>query len=303
MSHEKPELWSNVHQASKIYFLPNLFTAGNLFFGFVSIVLCMRGRFDPQTETAFNKIAGIFVDINEKTDPSTSYYVLAILCILMSVFCDALDGRVARASGKSSLFGKEFDSIADSIAFGVAPCILTFLLTLNPLRDFSPKMQSFVGIAGWFVAFTYLLCGCVRLARFNVLTCPYIVGSEKYEKGDFSGLPVPAAAGAVSSIALTMMHFELWSYTFLIAPLILVISFLMVSNIPYPSFKHIQWTSSARIRTFVVFVMCLFLLVYLGVYSFTIIFLGYIAYAPLKYAPKFFKIVKYLFRKRFKQPQ
>jgi Phosphatidylserine synthase len=299
MNHEKPELWTNVHQASKIYFLPNLFTAGNLFFGFASIVLCMRGRFDPQTETILNKIAGIFVDITPESAPGTAYYVLAVLCILMSVLCDALDGRVARASGKSSLFGKEFDSIADAISFAAAPCILTFLLILDPAHNYSQKMQGIIGIVGWFVAFMYLLCGCVRLARFNVLTCPYIMGSEKYEKGDFCGLPVPAAAGAVSSIALTMLYFDLWKYTSLIAPLILIIAFLMVSNIPYPSFKHIKWTSSARIRSFVILVMVLFLLVYMGVYSFTVIFLAYIFYAPLRYLPKFWKILQYMYRRKF----
>ncbi len=295
MNDDKPQLWSNVHQASKIYILPNLFTAGNLFFGFVSIVLCMRGKFDAQTDTALHSIAKIFVDITDETPASTSYYVVAILAILMSVLCDMLDGRVARASGKSSLFGKEFDSIADAISFGVAPCILTFLLTLNPSHEFaSPVLKSWMSFLAWFVAFTYLLCGCVRLARFNVLTCPYIMGSEKYEKGDFCGLPVPGAAGAMSSIALTMLAFDLWKYTFFIVPLMLLISFLMVSNIPYPTFKHVNWTVSNRIRSFVLFIAILFLIVKLGVYSFTIIFLAYILIPPLRYVPKLFKILNYL---------
>lgn len=300
MQDEKKELWANVHQASKIYFLPNLFTAGNLFFGFASIVLCMRGRFDAQTETIIHNIAGLFVKIDISLNPSASYYVVAILCILMSVLCDCFDGRVARLTGKSSMFGKEFDSIADSIAFGVAPCLLTFLLTLSPLNNYSPKIQSVISILGWFVAFIYLLCACVRLSRFNVLTCPYINGSEKYEKGDFCGLPVPAAAGGMSSIALTMLYFDLWQYTLFIVPLMLMISFLMVSNIPYSSFKHIEWTKGMRIRGFVMFISIAFLIVYLGVYSFTIIFMAYIFYAPIKYSPRLLKIINYLVRKRYK---
>ena len=299
MNSEKPALWANVHQASKIYILPNFFTAGNLFFGFVSIVLCMRGRFDPHTESALHSIANLFVKTNPDTNPSASYYVIAILAILLSVFCDALDGRVARASGKTSLFGKEFDSLADAVAFGVAPCLLTFLLTLNPMRQLSPDMQNTFGALGWFVAFIYLLCGCIRLARFNVLTCPYITGHEKYEKGDFSGLPVPAAAGAMSSIALTMMHFELWDYTLWCVPIMLMISFLMISNIPYPSFKHVNWDTSTRIRGFVLIVACICLILYLGMYSFTVIFLSYIAYPPIKYMPKFFRIVRYMIRRKF----
>ncbi|MDX8414624.1 CDP-diacylglycerol--serine O-phosphatidyltransferase [Intestinicryptomonas porci] len=304
MTQEKPALWSNVHQASKIYILPNFFTAGNLFFGFLSIILCMRGRFDAQTESAIHTIANFFVKTDPKTNPSASYYVVAILAILLSVFCDALDGRVARASGKTSLFGKEFDSIADSIAFGVAPSLLTFLLTLNPMHEqFSERMQSFISPIGWFVAFIYLLCGCIRLARFNVITNPYIAGHEKYEKGDFSGLPVPAAAGAMSSIALTMLHLDLWNYTLWIVPVMLLISFLMISNIPYPSFKHINWNTSARIRSFVAIIACIFLIIYMGVYSFTIIFLLYILIPPMMYLPKLYSILSYLFGKKLKKTE
>ena len=301
MAGEENKLWRNVHQASKIYLLPNFFTAGNLFFGFVSIVLCMRGRFDPHTESTLHNLANLFVKTDPVKNPSTSYYVVSILAILMSVFCDALDGRVARASGKTSLFGKEFDSLADAVAFGVAPCMLTFLLTLNPMYQLglSVEMQNMFGAMGWFVAFIYLLCGCIRLARFNILTNPYIQGHEKYEKGDFSGLPVPAAAGAMASIALTMLRLDLWNYTICIVPVMLIISFLMVSNIPYPSFKHINWDTSARLRSFVLLVACIGLIFYLGMYSFTIIFLSYILYPPIKYLPKLLKIVRYIYKRRF----
>ncbi|MBR4597469.1 MAG: CDP-diacylglycerol--serine O-phosphatidyltransferase [Opitutales bacterium] len=294
MNQEKPKLWANVHQASKIYILPNFFTAGNLFFGFVSIILCMRGRFAAsESHSAIHGLANIFVEVDPAKNPSASYYVVAILAILLSVFCDALDGRVARASGKTSLFGKEFDSLADAVAFGVAPCLLTFLLTLNP-EQASESLKSYIAPLGWFVAFIYLLCGCIRLARFNVITNPYIAGHEKYEQGDFSGLPVPAAAGAMSSIALTMLSLNLWSYTLWIVPVMLLISFLMISNIPYPSFKHVNWDASARIRSFVAIIACILLIIKMGVYSFTIIFLLYIAIPPLKYAPKLFSIIKYI---------
>lgn len=298
MNQENPKLWANVHQASKIYILPNFFTAGNLFFGFVSIILCMRGRFAAsESHASIDGIANLFVDIDPSKNPSASYYVVAILAILLSVFCDALDGRVARASGKTSLFGKEFDSLADAVAFGVAPCLLTFLLTLNP-EQASESLKSYIAPLGWFVAFIYLLCGCIRLARFNVITNPYIAGHEKYEQGDFSGLPVPAAAGAMSSIALTMLSLDLWSYTLWIVPVMLLISLLMISNIPYPSFKHINWDTSARIRSFVAIIACMLLIIKMGVYSFTIIFLLYIIIPPLMYLPKLVSIVKYMAKRK-----
>ena len=265
-----------------------------MFFGFVSIILCMRGRFAAsETHSSIDGIANLFVDIDPSKNPSASYYVVAILAILLSVFCDALDGRVARASGKTSLFGKEFDSLADAVAFGVAPCLLTFLLTLNP-EQASESLKSYIAPLGWFVAFIYLLCGCIRLARFNVITNPYIAGHEKYEQGDFSGLPVPAAAGAMSSIALTMLSLDLWNYTLWIVPVMLLISLLMISNIPYPSFKHINWDTSARIRTFVAIIACILLIIKMGVYSFTIIFLLYIIIPPLMYFPKLVSIIKYM---------
>lgn len=128
-------LWENVHQASKIYILPNSFTAGNLFFGFLSIILCIQGKFNAaSTDRTIDHIAALITpNYTAGADAqSTGYYVLAIICILASFMCDALDGRVARASGKTSLFGKEFDSLADSVSFGIAPCLLMYFLILQP---------------------------------------------------------------------------------------------------------------------------------------------------------------------------
>lgn len=297
MNEKNDNLWANVHQASKIYLLPNFFTAGNLFFGFVSIMLCIHGRFDP-VESEVQQLSYLILPSLKGQDISYSYFLLAIVCILMSVFCDALDGRVARASGRSSLFGKEFDSIADAISFGVAPCLLTYLMILKPMAELPESIHNFMNSSGWIVGFIYLLCACVRLSRFNVLTCPYIVGHEKYEKGDFCGLPAPGAAGAVSSIALTLMSLDLKEFALLLIPLMLLISFFMVSNIPYPSFKHINWNLSARFRTFVIIIACILIIILLKEYSFSVIFLSYVFYPPLKYAPKMFKIVKYISKRK-----
>ncbi len=301
MSNQKKEgLWENVHQASRIYLLPNFFTAGNLFFGFLSVVCCIRAKFEVDLSMApsVQKFSAfIFRFLPENSDISTSYYALAILCILASFLCDALDGRVARASGKSSLFGKEFDSIADSVSFGFAPCMLMYFLVLQPTTVSHESFINLFNSTGWIVGFLFLLCACVRLSRFNVLTNPYIVGHEKYEKGDFCGLPAPAAAGTVATIALTLLSLKIDNYAILLLPLMILISFLMISNIPYPSFKHINWTISTRFRTFVLIITAVILILSFKEYSLAMLFLAYVFYAPIKYSPRMLKILSYRIKK------
>ena len=302
-NNKKPEqsLWENVHQASKIFILPNSFTAGNLFFGFLSIILCVQGKFNAaSTDRTIDHIAALITPnyTAAVTGASTGYYVLAIICILAAFFCDALDGRVARASGKTSLFGKEFDSLADSVSFGIAPCLLMFFLILQPTENMSGTWHRLLQNTGWLIGFIFMLCASIRLARFNVLTNPYINGHEKYEKGDFSGLPAPAAAGTVASIALTMLSFDLQAYSPLLIPLMLLIAWLMISNFPYPSFKHINWTTSMRFRSFVALIICIILIVALRECSFAIIFLAYVFYPPIKYTPRILRIFSYLRKQR-----
>jgi CDP-diacylglycerol--serine O-phosphatidyltransferase len=290
----------NVHQESKIYILPNTFTAGNLFFGFLAIILCIQGKFNAdKAGESITKIAELITPSSATISNSTGYYLLAILCILASFFCDALDGRVARMSGKTSLFGKEFDSLADSVSFGIAPCMLMYFLVLQPLDGMKESYATLLKNTGWLIGFVYMLCATIRLARFNILTNPYIAGYEKYEHGDyFSGLPAPAAAGAVASIALTMLSLNLHGIIpILLIPLMLMIAWFMISNIPYPSFKHINWTTSMRFRSFVALIVGILLIVVMREYSFAIIFLLYIFYAPIKYLPRAVKILSYKAKK------
>ncbi len=299
MKSEK-KLWNNVHQASKIYILPNAFTSGNLFFGFLSIILCIQGKFNfDSQDRAIDVLAQLITPASTapQAGVGTGYYLLAIICILMSFLCDAFDGRVARASGKLSLFGKEFDSLADSVSFGIAPCILMYFLILNPSDDMSATMKSLVRNTGWLIGFIFMLCAAIRLGRFNVLTNPYIEGHEKYEMGDFSGLPAPAAAGAVASIALTMLSFNLTAFMPILIPLMLLISWFMVSNIPYPSFKHINWTTSTKFRSFVAIIVCILLIISFRECSFALIFLAYVFYPPIKYLPRAKRIIAYKIKK------
>ena len=301
MSHQK-KLWKNVHQASKIYILPNAFTAGNLFFGFLSIILCIQGKFNNcSQDRAIDVLAQLIAPSSTASVCGAGYFMLAILCILMAFLCDAFDGRVARASGKLSLFGKEYDSLADLVSFGVAPCLLMYFLILQPTDAMSKAYTSFIANTGWLIGFLFMLCSSIRLARFNVLTNPYIEGHEKYEMGDFSGLPAPAAAGAVASIALTMLSFDLTKFMPILIPLMVLISCFMVSNIPYPSFKHINWTTSAKFRSFVAIIVCVLLIIYFRECSFALIFLAYVFYPPIKYLPRAKRILSYKIKKLKKQ--
>ncbi|MEZ5431412.1 MAG: CDP-alcohol phosphatidyltransferase family protein [Verrucomicrobiales bacterium] len=152
----------------KIYLLPNLMTAGNLACGFWAIVKIFEGMRNP--------------------DGGTNPYYIAIASILGACLFDSLDGRIARIKGQESLFGREFDSIADIVSFGLAPALLVMDIVL---RDFDARL-------GWTIAFIYLLCGGMRLARFNCLAAMNPGSSSK----DFVGFPIPAAAGLIASLTV-----------------------------------------------------------------------------------------------------
>ena len=168
----------NVTQASRIYFLPNLMTAGNLFCGFVAVIKCIQAR--------------LLTDGGEYATSHADVCLRALStprrcgCILAAVVFDSLDGRLARMGGRTSLFGAEFDSLADVVSFGMAPALMVFFLILAPREDYQ-WFREF----GWFIAFIYLLCGAVRLARFNVITNPLLHRAEAESNKDFVGLPIP----------------------------------------------------------------------------------------------------------------
>ena len=260
----------NVTQASRIYFLPNLMTAGNLFCGFVAVIKCIQARLE---EIAPGTYAPHSV---------AELYRQAVWFILAAVIFDSLDGRLARLGGRESLFGAEFDSLADVISFGVAPALMMFFLILSPTQGYPIFRQ-----IGWFVGFIYLLCAAVRLARFNVITNP-LLHPPKDSSKDFVGLPVPAAAGTVVSLVLLMLHLSGENLVFhklvLVLPvLLLVIAVLMVSTIRYPSFKQVDWQTRTRFRTFVFITIiagCIFWLQELALVS---LFLTYIFFGIIRH--------------------
>ena len=273
-SAHNPPSYRDAREASHIYLLPNSLTAGNLFFGFLAILRCIQAR--------------------DATIPGqeASYFTQAVWFILLAVICDALDGRVARLGGRESLFGKEFDSIADIISFGLAPALMVIFLILSP----SGQHEYFLQI-GWLIGFIYLLCSGVRLARFNVLTHPMLPPDEQM-KGtkDFLGLPVPAAAGMIASLVLVLTSYELHWLSLLLPPFMLAIAVLMVSNIHYPSFKNIDWQTSTRFRTFILLIIGLGLIFTFRKFAFAILFFGYIAYGPLRHLFRVWRAKKRLHR-------
>lgn len=253
--------YNDAAEASRIYLLPNSLTAGNLFFGFLAILSCIQA--------------------NNAADPDVvqHHFSQAVWFILFAVICDALDGRVARLGGRESLFGKEFDSLADIISFGVAPALMTIFLILSPTEKYPFFLHT-----GWLIAFVYLLCAGVRLARFNVLTHPMLPPAQRLRGSkDFQGLPVPAAAGMVASLVLVLNSFDLRALTVLLPVLLLAIAVLMISNIPYPSFKHIDWQTRTRFRTFIYLIFGLGLIYMMKELAFALLFLAYIAYGPIRY--------------------
>lgn len=252
----------------RIYILPSLFTAGNLFFGFLAIIRCIQAKYG--TEAGFSP---------------THYYTQAVWFILLAFICDALDGRVARLGGQESLFGKEFDSIADVVSFGVAPALMMFFLILSPSEGYPVFRQ-----IGWLIGFIYLLCASVRLARFNVVTHPLLPESEQQTSDDFIGLPVPPAAAMIASLVLVMTKLDSRFVWLCMPPLMLLTSWLMVSNIPYPSFKNIDGQTQVKFRAFLFLVILVATVFIFKEVTFTLLFLSYIFYGLIRHISKKFKL-------------
>ena len=187
-----------------IYLLPNLFTSGGLFAGFFAIIAATQGRF---------------------SEASIAVFVAAIL--------DGLDGRVARLTNTQSEFGVQYDSLADLISFGMAPAMVMYHWALAELQFDGPT----AGKIGWAVAFLYVACAALRLARFNTQ-----VGVV--DKRWFVGLASPAAAAVVMSVIWTLdsrLNLSGWQVRWLALVVTAVAGLLMVSRIRYFSFKSLPF--------------------------------------------------------------
>jgi CDP-diacylglycerol--serine O-phosphatidyltransferase len=177
-----------------LFVLPTLFTVGNLFCGYLSLWSSIRGTFD-----------------------------LSAYLIIAAGILDALDGRIARMTHSTSAFGEQYDSMADLVSFGVAPAVLAYSWGLSDFHRL-----------GWMVSFLFVVCGSMRLARFNIQA--HVV-DKKY----FVGLPIPAAAGTVATVVLATperLVSRVWMGGLL--GLTIVLSYLMISTIRYRSFKDLD---------------------------------------------------------------
>jgi CDP-diacylglycerol--serine O-phosphatidyltransferase len=179
-----------------------------------------------------------------------------------------LDGRVARFGGNESPFGREFDSIADIVSFGVAPALLVYKFVLSEIP----------GPWGLVIALLYLLCGALRLARFNCVAAAGGGGTK-----DFTGFPIPAAAGVICSITLFLLWFyendrEIGSWKFILPPLMVFLAFMMFSKVRYPSFKALNWRTQRSIPKFIAIILTLTLAGAYLRWSLAIVFLGYLLY-------------------------
>ncbi|MBW2065735.1 MAG: CDP-diacylglycerol--serine O-phosphatidyltransferase [Deltaproteobacteria bacterium] len=219
-----------------IYILPNLFTSASLFGGFYAIIAAIQGRYEA-----------------------------GAVAVVLSGILDGIDGRIARYTKTSSLFGTEYDSLADLVAFGVAPAIIAYQWALRPF-----------GRLGWLAAFMYVICGALRLARFNVQ-------KSQAEMSFFKGLPIPAAACSIASLILFSGMFKnlMIGRPIFILILIYTLSFLMVSTVNYPSFKEFEIRARKPFNVLVWVILVLMVVAYKPKVMLFVIMVSYLVSGPV----------------------
>ncbi len=236
MRREKKERKKIDSMRKGIYILPNLFTSASLFCGFFSLMRTLQEDFH-----------------------------MAAIFILASGFLDGLDGKIARFTNTTSRFGVEYDSLADVIAFGVAPGLLVFSWALEPF-----------GRLGWLAAFLFVVCGALRLGRYNVQV-------NTVESRYFSGLPIPAAAALIAAVIL--VYYKLGDtgvskhVGILIATYIL--AFLMVSTVKYYGFKDIELFRRKPFRWLVIAILLIIVVAYEPEYTLFGLALLYVISGPI----------------------
>lgn len=187
------------------YILPNLFTLASVFFGVLAVLSCFEG-----TDAGFRRAA---------------------IAILVAVFADSLDGRVARMTRTATRFGIQLDSLADVVSFGMAPAVLAHAFVLR-------NLETWDGMLAAMLVFLFVACGALRLARFNVMA----LDSRKPAPW-FTGLPIPAAAGFLALLVWVAVDLESPPAARLagVTAAMPALSLAMVSTLRYPSFKRVRW--------------------------------------------------------------
>lgn len=228
-----------------IYILPNIFTSLSIFCGFFSVISAVDGKF------------------------ATAAVAIIIACVF-----DTLDGKIARATHTTSKFGVEYDSLADIVSFGLAPGLMVYLWALKPF-----------GRIGWLAAFLFMVCGALRLARFNTQ-----VGTISSDH--FSGLPIPAGAGMVATTVLFFNKLGLSgdAKPVVVLVMIYVLSFLMVSTIKYYSFKKPELFNRTKFDALVLAVLVLVFIAAQPSIALFLLGVTYVSSGPLTMIPQYKKI-------------
>ena len=206
------------------YALPTFFTAGNIFLGFLAILETVEGALYAGSGRMGHN----------------AHFELAAKVIGLSIFFDGLDGRIARLTNTASDFGRELDSLADVISFGIAPAVLAFAWGFHFLDPATPEpLRRSILQAGYFLVFTFLLCGAARLARFNITANPIPRNPGRADRKYFVGLPIPAAAGLIAAVVYFFDSKPLvyWPAVCACLALVAALSYLMVCTWRYRSFK------------------------------------------------------------------
>jgi CDP-diacylglycerol--serine O-phosphatidyltransferase len=224
------------------YVLPSLFTSGNIFLGFIAIMHAFQG--------ALSAHAGNF---GGNADFATAAKAIGVAFVL-----DGLDGRIARMTHTVSEFGRELDSLADVITFGIAPAVLAFAWGVDLALPGGFLMDH---RAGYFICFLFLVCGAARLARFNITTNPVPRNPGRPDRKYFVGLPIPAGAALICAVvyAADGAPIRWWLLSLFWLILLALLAFLMVSTWRYPSFKEINLLRPRSPLT-VVLICCVFYL-------------------------------------------
>ena len=239
-----------------MYMLPSLFTAGNMAAGYYAITQSVQGSFADET-----------------------YFDRAALAIGFAVLFDGLDGRVARMTNTTSDFGKELDSLADVITFGVAPSVLAYIwgFRLLPMSPYHGLRERIVQ-AGVFICFLFLICGASRLARFNISVNPQPRNPGRPGRKYFVGMPIPAGAGVIAAVIHFYDGSPIYDPRMSVLWLLLIAGtgFLMVSSWRFWSGKEINMGGRHPFQTVVLLAMVIALMAFFSEYALIVLALGYL---------------------------
>ncbi len=226
------------HKAA--YAIPTLFTAGNIFLGYLSILRAFHGAMLAASHNA----AG-----------AREHFEIAAITLGVAAVLDGVDGMIARFTNTTSEFGREMDSLADVVSFGLAPALLAFAWGVQFVdTSINHVLREQIQRAGYFVSFLYLLCGAARLARFNIQKNPVPKNPGRPDRKYFVGLPIPGAAALVAAVvfAANAEPIQWWPLAIGWILLLGLLAFLMVSTWRYYSFKGLRL---ARPRSYLLMIV------------------------------------------------